>query len=185
MRRLSFVPVFVVGGFAALMSAAQAPTPAASATPETVIHTTSNLVVVDVVVTDKGEAIHGLDQARFHILEDGKEQPLASFDEHRPMAAPADQAPPPPLPPNVFSNIPLHAAGSAVNVLLLDALNTPKADQVYVHRQVAEYIASLPPGTTLAIFALGSRLELVQGFTSDAALLAKALDSPKASPQVS
>src|ERR1035437_3829829 len=147
MRLLSSISVIVLGGFAALVSGAQAPTPAAPAVQETVIHTTSNLVIVDVVVTDKGEAIHGLDLARFHIFEDGKEQPIASFDEHRPTAARADQAPPLPLPPNVFNNVPQHAAGSVMNVLLLDALNTPKADQIYVHRQVAEYVASLPPGT--------------------------------------
>jgi hypothetical protein len=50
----------------------------------TLLHTDANLVLLDVVVTDRGNPVHGLDRSRFHVLEDGHEQPIASFDEHRP-----------------------------------------------------------------------------------------------------
>jgi len=179
-RLILSAPILVLGSFVGLLCAAQAPQSA-----ETVLHTTTNLVLVDVVVADKGQAIHGLDQTRFHVFEDGHEQSIASFDEYRPAAAPAEFAPPPPLPPDTYSNVPSSPANGALNVLLLDALNTPKADQANMHRQIVQYVGNIQPGTSLAIFALGSRLDLVQGFTTDSALLAKALKSPKALPQAS
>ena len=35
--------------------------------------------------------------------------------------------------PNVYTNYPLTQTADSVNVLLLDALNTPTRDQTYVH----------------------------------------------------
>jgi VWFA-related protein len=150
----------------------------------TVLQAYAKVVLVDVVVTDRDKAVHGLPQNHFHIFEDGREQPIASFDEHLPGTAPAIR-PPAALPPHTYTNVPACPATSAVNVLLLDSLNTPLASQQEVHRQVLQYLAGLQPGTSLAVFSLSSQLRMVLGFTTDVSLLTKALQSAKAGSQTS
>ena len=149
----------------------------------------ANLVLVDVVVTDRDRPITGLDKARFHIFEDGHEQPITAFDEHKPGAAPTNTAGPIAgqlaLPPHTYTNVPLYPDMGAVNVLLLDGLNTPMPNQIQVRQQMIQYLAKITPGTSLAIFTLSSRLRLVEGFTTDAAQLTKAIESRKAGPQAS
>jgi len=65
-----------------------------------------------------------------------------------------------------------------VNLLLLDALNTPMKDQAYVRQQLLAYLNATPPGTRIAIFGLTNQLTILQGFTSDPELL-KAVTSSK------
>jgi VWFA-related protein len=155
-----------------------------STPPSTVLRANANLVLVDVVVTDHGNSVHGLDRIRFHILEDGREQPIASFDEHKPAPA-AAPSPQPALPPHTYTNLLAYPQASAVNVLLLDALNTPMPHQMDVRHKMLDYLGKLQPGTPLAIFTLASRLRLVEGFTTDPAELTKALQSQRAAPQTS
>lgn len=159
--------------------------PPSSAPDTTVLHAVTNLVLVDVVVTDRDKTIHGLDRSRFHVIEDGREQTVASFDEHQvsaPLTAPSNL---PKLPPNTFSNTPAYPATGTVNVLLLDALNTPAASQMDVRNQMIDYLTRIEPGTMLAIFTLSSQLRLAAGFTTNAAQLAKVLQNTKgANPSV-
>ncbi len=147
-------------------------------------HGRANLVLVDVVVTEKDKAVHGLDRSRFHIFEDGKEQTITSFDEHQsasvPVAVKAE-----PLPPHTYSNTPVYPPASAVNVLLLDALNTPLENQMGVRHQMIEFMGKIPPGTPLAIFILSSKLRLLSGFSTDAAAQAAELKTSRANPQMS
>jgi VWFA-related protein len=162
-------------------------TPAAQlpAQSAAVLKTSANLVLVDVVVTNRGNAMHGLDKSHFRILEDGREQAISSFDEHRPAPLPSTPAKPLALPPNTWTNIPIYPPAMAVNVLLLDALNTPIANQMDVRRRMVDYMGKLPPGTPLAIFTLSTRLRLIEGFTTDPAQLVEALKNRKATPQAS
>jgi len=161
-----------------------APATAPNAAP-TVLRANANLVLIDVVVTDHGNPVHGLDRSRFHVFEDGREQAITTFDEHRPNPTPANAATQPALPPHTYTNIPAFPPSPAVNVLLLDGLNTPMPNQMQVRRQMIEYMGKIEPGTSLAIFTLASRLRMVEGFTTDAAQLAQALKSGKAGPQTS
>lgn len=168
--------------------AAQSPSAAAPSVPSpqsSVLHANANLVQVDVVVTERDKAVHGLDRQRFHIFEDGHEQAIAAFDEHQPSDTAALPVKPAPLPPHVFTNRPVYPEASAVNVLLLDGLNTPTADQLEVRQQMIEYLGKVSPGTSLAIFTLSSRLRLAEGFTTDVARLVKALKSTKNGAQQS
>jgi len=165
-------------------TAASAPTSSAQAAPEPTLRTGANLVLVDVVATEHDQPVLGLDQSAFHIFEDGKEQPISSFDEHRPIpAAPAFMAAA--LPANTYTNLPAYPQSSAVNVLLLDALNTPIGDQMRVRQKMISYLESVKPGTTLAIFTLASRLRIVTQFTNDPGALARALKAPRVNPQQS
>ena len=148
------------------------------------IKTQVRRVLVDVVVTDaKGDAITGLKQKDFEVLEDGKQQAIATFEEHHgadplPVKLPA-------MPANVYTNFSTIQPPDAVNVLLLDALNTPSRDQVYVRQEMIKYLKKVPPGTRIAIFTLASRLRMLQGFTSDSSGLLAALDRGGAMPQPS
>jgi VWFA-related protein len=153
--------------------------------PVTVLKSTSSLVLVDVVVTDHGKAVHGLDRGRFHVLENGKEQPVAAFDEHKPVEATPDsaviKAQIAKLPAHMYTNVPVYPDAGVVNVLLLDALNTPMATQGEARRQMIEYMSTIKPGTSLAVFTLSSQLRMIEGFTTDASKLATALKSKSAS----
>lgn len=154
--------------------------------PQTpVLRTNTNLVLVDVVATEHGETAHGLAQQQFRIYEDGVEQTISAFDEHRPASGPTVPPKPPGLPPHVYSNIPLYTENSAVNVLLLDGLNTPSNNQLEVRRQMIQFLGKIAPGTSLAIFMLSSKLRMVEGFTTDVPALVSAFQSPKAAAQKS
>ncbi len=171
------VPVLVP-----LLAVAQSAAPQ----PEMALRTSANLVLVDVVVTDHGNAVHGIERSRFRVYEDGHERPVTGFDEHQPpVTAPgaaAVAAQIAALPPHTYTNTPLYPDSGVVNVLLLDALNTPMADQAEARRQMIAYLSNIPPGTSLAIFTLASHLQMIGGFTTDAAELAKVMKSKAASP---
>jgi VWFA-related protein len=142
------------------------------------LKTKARLVVVDVVVTnEKGEAITGLEKKEFEVAEDGKPQTISNFEEHH--GAPITQIKMPPLPPHVYTNFPLIQSADSVNVILLDALNTPTRDQVYVRAQMLKYLKTIPPGTRAAIFTLASQLRMLQGVTTDSTQLLAALDLAK------
>lgn len=172
-----------VGCAVACGQAAAAVNPASSAqnTQPPLVRTQAYTVLVDVVATKKGNAVLNLDQKQFHILEDGHEQAIAFFEEHKP-ATRQQVVQRRALPPHTYNNLPVEPPGSAVNVLLLDALNTPMGDQLRVRQQMIKFLETIPPGTTMAVFTLSSRLRMVQGFTSDAGLLAAALKGGKTTP---
>jgi VWFA-related protein len=200
--RTLYALLFPVAALSAMAGVAQAPAAAptqsapapqstSTAKPEpaatsTVLHTNADLVLVDIVVTDHGSPIHGLDKRLFHVLEDEHEQTISSFDEHRSIPTAAGAAPSrAPLPPNTFTNVPVYPETQTVNVLLLDGLNTPVPDQMRVRQQMLQFMGGIQPGTPLAIFTLSSRLRMVKAFTTDPAELIRALTSRKAAPQTS
>lgn len=153
----------------------------------TTIRAYSNLVVVDVVVTDsQGNAIHGLKASDFTLTENNKPQTVRHFEEHS--AVPTSDVkivPAPKLPPGLFTNKPPAPINGPANVLLLDYLNTPLSAQPYARKQLLEYLDKAPPGTRIAIFGLMEHLTMLQGFTSDMEVLKAALKSSKGAPQAS
>lgn len=180
--------------FLVLIASAQqpAPTPAPqqgattpSNTPQqpaTVLKVKTRLVIVDVVARNgKGEVISDLKPEDFTLLEDGKPQKISSFSFQHPDAA-AKPVQAPALPPNTFNNLPRYQPNGAVNVLLLDALNTTLLNQAYARECMIKFLQRLPPGQTMAIYLLGNKLRLVQDFTSDPELLKKAAMSIKGQP---
>ncbi len=85
----------------------------------------------------------------------------------------------PKLPPNVFSNLSPYPFPPAVNVVLLDSLNTTMGNQSWVHDQSLKFLQNSKPGSQTAIFTMGLRLHFIQGFTSDPAELVAALKNKK------
>jgi VWFA-related protein len=171
--------------------AQQATAPGAQTTPaptssDAVLQAQATMVISDVVVTEKGKAIHGIDSKRFHVFEDGHEQALTFIEEHAPAAAGAASGfHPVPAGPNMVSNFPDTPPASAVNVLLLDGLNTPLVNQMQVRQHMLKYMDEIAPATQMAIFTLGSELRLVQGFTSNVGDLTAALKGHRSTPQPS
>lgn len=138
----------------------------------TVLKTTTRLVVVDVVATNKkGEAVTDLERQDFTVLEDGKEQTVRVFSFQQPRSPATGQtsaaAAAPRVPDNVFSNAPRSSPGSALNVVLMDALNTTAPHQAYVRDQMIKFLGKMPQGRPVAVYTLGSKLTLLQDFTSD------------------
>ena len=161
--------------------AAPAGNPAAVAAQPSVstLRVTSRETVVDVTVTDaKGQPVHGLTQSDFTVKEDGRPQPLRSFVEVR-----EDVPPParvlPPLPPNVYTNLQPAPTTTAVNILLLDGLNTLPVDEITMRQESIKYLKSMPRGTRIAVLGLTSSLRILQGFTADPSILIAAVDSKK------
>ncbi len=142
------------------------------------------LVLEDIVVLDShNQPVHNLKAAEFTLFDNGKPVRAQSFDEHA-AATPVQQATllasmpkVPNLGVNVFTNYTPTPPDSSLNILLLDALNTPLTDQEHARQQILKFLGDQPPGQRMAIFLLSSRLYLLQGFTSDPAVLKAAINS--------
>src|SRR6476646_8190157 len=141
----------------------------------TVLKSITRLVVVDVVATDKNGAVTDLKSDDCAVLEDGKEQKIRVFNFQQPHALPAGSVAValPKLPENVYSNAARYNASSALNVVLLDALNTNLPHQAYVRDQMIRYLEQMPEGQPVAVYALSTKLTLLQDFTDDPAVLKK------------
>lgn len=174
-RKLGYC--FVVMGLAAPL-VAQTPAQDA-ATPTSTLQINSRAVLVDVIVTDKsGKPVTGLKQDAFAVTEQGKPQSIGYFEEHTGAPATAPQELPK-FPPDVFSNFSPFPQPAAVNVLLLDSLNTRMESQAVVHQQAMKFLKDLKPGSRMAIFTMGKGLHFIQGFTDDPASLFAALGNKK------
>ena len=164
-RSLARLTLILAGAPAFAPAIAQSPAPSASPAASaqtqtsppnissgqtTTLKTRAQLVVVDVVVTDSSKKpIHGLKASDFTLKEAGASQTIRNFEEHSALTlADATKFPPmPKLPQGVFTNYTPAPANGAVNLLLLDELNTPAADQSYVRQQLLVYLKTAPPGT--------------------------------------
>ena len=140
----------------------------------------TRLVTVDVVATDShGRPVRDLGPQDFQIIQDRKvREDIAQFSfegnaGNAEMAAKTVQPPP----TGVYSNMP--AAGTfahAPTILLIDGINTLTPNQAQVRRNLVRALKTLPTGTPVAVFLLGSSLEMLQNFTTDTALLGKAVE---------
>jgi len=163
--------------FAGGLLVAQQPSPPQD--PGLVLHVTTRMVLVDAIVLDKaGHPVKGLKSDDFTVTEDGVRQSIASLSERT--SEHANVAPPPVLPPHVTTNRPAvtqaNAENSTIAVLLLDGLNTPPQDQIYVKQQMLKFLArQYDPNTKLAVIALTNNLKVLQNFTQDPIVLREAL----------
>lgn len=174
---------------------------AAQQTTVPTIKVTARETVVDVTVTDKdGKPVHGLKRADFTVKEDGKVQPIRSFDEFGSSTPEPTTQAPPKLPPNVYSNQQPAAASGAVNILLLDFVNSAAvpdtavigagdalarafAAQRQIKLEAMKYVATMPAGTRVIVLGLSKSLRTLQGSTSDPALLSAAIEPMALDPE--
>jgi VWFA-related protein len=142
------------------------------------------MVVVDVVAVDKkGQTVANLEASDFSLLEDGHQQAISTFNFQCPGRQPGGAALTPreagPLPPNMFRNLPKYQSSGALNVILIDALNSTLPHQAYVRSEMVHFLEKLPQGQPIAIYALGRKLRLLQDFTTDLTELKNVIGSFK------
>ena len=149
-----------------------------------VIRTTTRLVQVSVVVTDKeGQPVTGLNKESFTILDGGHQQEIAMFAAETPSSS---DKPVRTLPPNIFTNRHdvLGEAPGSNTVIFLDALNTSQADQAHVREQVLRFLKGIRPQDHFAIYALTAptQVQILHEFTRDDAALVKAIEEYSIKP---
>jgi VWFA-related protein len=153
-------------------------------TSPTTFQASTTDVIVDVVVTDHhGVPVEGLSQDHFSVSENGQLQKIVSFEAH-----PSSGASRPPLatlPRGVYTNAPAVSSDDVVDVLLIDALNTPTQNQVRTHQMLIAYLKTLPVNKPVAIFTLGTQLRQIEDFTTNHTDLLQAVQTFNASPQKS
>ena len=143
---------------------------------------TTRVVLVDVVATDShGQPVHDLKARDFSVLDNGKPQEIVTFEEHR-----ADATAKPPvaldLPENVYTNYVSRGEPGALTVLLFDSLNTSPRDLTSARTKMLNFLKKLPPGTQVALYALGSQLRMVHSFTENSDELIAAATELSAHP---
>jgi VWFA-related protein len=165
--------------------AAAAPQASTQPQPEgtaTVLKVKTRLVIVDVIALDhKGSPVADLEAKDFTLTEEGKPQTIRSFSFQQPSQAPGQPAVlvPVTLSANRITNIPRFKTNSALNVLLIDGINVSNINQKYAREEMLKFLAKLPAGQPLAVYAMGSKLRMLQDFTTDPSLLKAAVKKAK------
>ena len=172
LRKLAILVLPLLTG---LFLRAQAPD---SQVPVPTIRANTRMILLSVVATDESGPVTDLSAEDFSVIEDGKAQKLSAFQFEKPTLS-EQKASSDPLPPNVYTNRPSYLRPSGpLTILLLDALNTPVRDQIYLRGELLHYLKNqVKPGQRLGVFVLGEQLHLLQDFTSDPELLRMAVES--------
>lgn len=191
--RLFLVPAFCLLPLAFSWTAAQEP--AGNAAPQTappsrgfVLHSQTNLVLVDVRVWDKsGRPVSDLKQSDFKVSEDGAPQTITSFSSEnveRLATATGETVPPPTIdlakippstPPAQVSRV---LQDHRLLVLFFDMSSMPVDDLMRAEKAATDFVHTrLTPADLVALVTYTSDLRVVQNFTNDRDVLMKALNS--------
>lgn len=174
-----FLALVVVAVVTMVASAQSAPQPASTRQPDTTstVASSGRQVDVDVAVDDReGKPVRGLRAGSFHLSEDKIPQTILRMNEHSALMPAGATGKLPTQPPGTFTNFTPMAPDGTLNILLIDALNTPTKEQNFIRTQLQEYVKQANPATHIAIFGLADRLILLQGFTSDPKTLQDVVD---------
>jgi VWFA-related protein len=159
----------VYGTVLLLAAASGMPQPQRAPEPGPVIRSTTRLVEVEVLVSDKHGPVRGLTQDDFVVTDRGERQAakLLSADSSAPPASRGAN-----LPRNTFSNQQTAAEGTppTVTILLLDGLNTRFEDQNRARQQFVRALGQIELGEKdrIAIYVLGKSLRILADFTDPA-----------------
>lgn len=155
--------------------------------PAPVLRATSDLVRIDVEVTDKsGKAIKGLRPEQFIVTDDGKAQSIATFSyediEQLETASTADSKPIVVPVDNEGPNTPSAAAASdqlhdrRLIVLFFDLTSMQSDDLLRAHDAAEKFVKQqMTKADVVAVVAFSSKLTVLANFTNDHALLEKAI----------
>jgi VWFA-related protein len=165
-----------------------APTPPAAAAMQSesvegtaaVLKVKTRLVVVDVIALDrKGAPVVDLKADDFILQEENKLQKIRIFNFQQGPQGQSAVMTPVTLSPSRITNMPRFKTNSALNVLLLDGINVNNANQKYAREQMLKFLEKLPAGQPLAVYAMGTKLRMLQDFTVDPTLLKDAVKKTK------
>jgi VWFA-related protein len=169
-------------GIAAVLTVLIAPLLEAGGQDRPTFRSSTRLVELSVVVTDRDRnPLSGLTAADFEIFDDGKPQKVELFSvegsETPRRAAAAAAAPAPAQNPREFSN--KMPDTSSVTVILYDQFNTPLATHMNAREHVARFLEQIRPDDRVGLYVLdpGGSLRVVHDFTSDAASLVRAVSN--------
>jgi VWFA-related protein len=144
---------------------------------------TTAYILVPVVVTDKdGNPVHGLTKEQFRVLENGKEQAIASLEEFKPTGVALPRAT---TAPNEFTNQTSESsdgvAARRLVIIVLDMLNMEFPDQSRARRALIDYVHdNVESGTLYQLVSLeGDGMHVLHDFTSNTSALISALDKVK------
>ncbi len=150
--------------------------------PASTLKVTTRLVSLEVVVRDhQGRPVPGLTAKDFEVTEqippkrDHHPQTISVFRAVNWAELKVANDKPAQLPPGVYSNlVNKQSASVPPTVLLFDGINTDLESQLQVHQQMVKMLGSIPADVPVAVFLMGDRLRLLQGFTTDPKLLREA-----------
>lgn len=150
-----------------------------------VLHQTVQRVVEDVVVTDQaGLPVTDLKPGDLTLQEDGVAQKILSFALNDGRLVTFTPPEIPPLGPHTYVNVPTTEERGPLYVILYDMVNMDRNAQAMSRGPLARFIQNAPPGVRIALFVNANGLRLVQGFTTDHALLLKAITSEGPGPHL-
>jgi VWFA-related protein len=135
------------------------PPPPVENTP-VVIKAETNLVLVDVIATDKkGNYIKDLEKQDFHVFEDDAEQPISSFSREA----------------DIDPNAPAH---QRYMVLFFDDSTMDAGLQIQARAAAGKFVESTAsPQRLMAVVDFGGSLKIAQNFTVDGDLLKRAVST--------
>ncbi|RPI20078.1 MAG: VWA domain-containing protein [Acidobacteriales bacterium] len=160
---------WLVGAFAAVFACSAQPQ------EQPTFRATTNLVDFTIVALDgNGNPITDLKQDEITVTDSGKSRDLAFF---RFEGGAQKAAVPKTLPAGGFTNRSEYAPGPTRNIaaIVLDTLNTPAQDQMWVRAQVMRYLRVLAPETRVAVYSLGEQMAILHDFTEDTGSLRERL----------
>ncbi|MGA8872181.1 MAG: VWA domain-containing protein [Candidatus Acidiferrales bacterium] len=170
--------IFSAGAMFAPAAAAQSS--AASRSPAKALSSKTRLITVDVVASDShGNSIAGLKASDFQIFDDRNgPQKIARFvyfDRSAKPGQPAASAAAHET-AGTYSNQAYARLAVPPTVLLIDALNIEFGNHAVAQRHALMLLDDVPADTPIAVFLLTHSLTVVQGFTTDRALLRNGVD---------
>jgi len=146
---------------------------------QTSFHSSTDVVLVPVVVHAKQGRLGELKAEQFSVREDGKPQKIASVELIRAGTKVTRKTT-----PGEYSNQFEATGPSRIVILAIDMINTPFLDQAFARQQLLKYIGnSLQAGDRVAVFAMykDGSVRLIHDISGDPALLAEALKGAAAS----
>lgn len=153
-------------------------------TPLATLKVASRLVTLQVSARDaRGTPVTDLTADDFQISEqippkhDQRPQRIAAFQRvNVAEVATADKGSVQ-IPVGLYSNlVTMRNMPVPPTILLMDGLNSDRAGQMQVHRQMVKLLGSIPLDIPLAVFLLDRNLHLLQNFSTDRSLLRTAVD---------
>jgi len=164
-----------------------APPQAPKPTVPSVIRALSDLVRIDVEVTDKsGKPIKGLREDQFTVTDDGKRQEISTFSysdiegiesaaaaEDKPIVVPVDNEGPNTPSADAISD---QLRDRRLIVLFFDLTSMQSDDLIRAHDAAAKFVKEqMTKADVVAVIAFSSKLIVLANFTNDHATLDKAI----------
>src|SRR4051794_11220110 len=139
-------------------------------TPMPKMKASAELVLVPVVARKNGAHVAGMTKQDFTVLQDGKPQEIAVFEEVH-AADPAAVAAPAPL---EFTNVRATQNAERLTIIAIDLVNTAPLDQAYMKQEMLKFLDTAGrTGEPFALVAItSSGLHVLQTFTTDRSAIA-------------